>query len=139
MNIGTLQKCLFVDIIKENNNYTYIYLLYSKKFFKKLFFKLTFKSKLPFYLFTDIRKIMRNEGYYFEDLINKDTELSIGNIGVILFTSLDEVKYSIDYNYWHSHFFDDALDRQQIFKDDYKKKFGHPNDIGLFEAYENIK
>jgi hypothetical protein len=139
MNIGKLKKCLFVDILRNDEEYTYFYLLYSKKFFKTLFFKMTFKSKLPFYTFTDIRKVMRHKGFYFEDLINKITDLSIGNIVVEEFTLEDEKLYSTDHYYWNINFFDDALDKQQIFKEEYNDEFGHPDDIGLFEAYKNIK
>ncbi len=139
MNIGKLKKFTFVDIANDNNQYTYTYLLYSKKFFKKLFFKLTFESKFPHYNYTDIMKVMRNEGYYFEDLIDSGTNLSIGTVNVMPFSSADETKYSSDHNYWNLNFFEDALSKQENHKDEYDEKYGHPDDLGLHGAYENIK
>jgi len=138
MHRGKLKKFTFVDITEENKQYKYIYLLYAKKLFKKLFFKLTFESKLPYYMFTDIMKVMRNEGYYFEDLIGTNTDLSIGTVKVVSFSSADETQYTTDDNYWNLNFFEDALSKQRNYKGEYDKKYGHPEDIGLHDAWENI-
>ena len=139
MNIGKLKKFTFVDITKNNNQYIYIYLLFSKKFFKKLFFKLTFEAKFPHYLYTDIMKVMRNEGYYFEDLTDTSTNLSIGAVKVLLFSSADQTKYSTDHNQWKLNFFENAMRKQRNYKDEYDEKYSYPGDLGLHDAWENIK
>ena len=137
MNIGKLKKFAFVDIANNNNQYIYIYLLYSKKFLKQLFFKLSFESKFPHYLFTDIMKVMKNEGYDFEDLINSSTNLSIGTVKVMPFSSADETKYSSDYNHWKLNFFEDAMSKQENYQDEYDEKYGSSNDLGLHDAWAN--
>lgn len=139
MNIGKLKSFTLVDIYKKNNEYTYTYLLYSKKIFKKLFFKFQFISRLPFYNFTDIMKVMANEGYYFEDLINKNIKISIGNLSVNFFSDSDSIKYSTDYNNWKSTHFDNAFEKQQKYNEEYDSKHGHPSNLGLYDAYNNIK
>ena len=135
MNIGELKKFTFVDIENGNNHYVYIYLLYSKNFFKKLFFKLTFESKFPHYVFTDIMKVMRNEGCYFENLVGTSTELSIGTVKVVPFSSADETKYGTDHNCWQANFFKDARGKQENYIDEYNEKYGHPEELGLHDAY----
>jgi hypothetical protein len=84
-------------------------------------------------------KVMRNEGYYFEDLIDTSTNLSIGAVKVLPFSSADETKYSTDHNHWKLNFFEDALRKQRNYKDKYDEKYGHPDDLGLHDAWENIK
>lgn len=136
MNIGKLKKFTLVDIKVENNVYKYIYLLNSKKFFKSLHFKLIFNSKLPFYLFTDIMKVMKNEGYLFEDLIDREVELSIGTVLVNQFSQTDYEKYSSNHDAWKTLFFDDAFNSQQKLQKEYENEFGYPDDLGLHEAWD---
>lgn len=136
MNIGKLKKFTLVDIKIENNEYKYIYLLNSKKFFKTFYFKLIFSSKLPFYLFTDIMKVMKNEGFFFEDLIDREIELSIGKVSVSEFSELDYDRYSDNHNSWISNFFDDAFNNQKKLQKEYENKFGYPDDLGLHEAWD---
>ncbi|MCK5604510.1 hypothetical protein KAR91_21655 [Candidatus Pacearchaeota archaeon] len=119
-----MKKFTFVDIERNNNQYTYIYLLFSKKFFKNLFFKFTFESKFPHYNYTDIMKVMRNEGYYFEDLIDSSTNLSIGTVKVMPFSSADETKYSSDHNHWNLNFFENAMSKQENHKNGEGKREG---------------
>ena len=138
MYIGKLNKYCLVDIVNDNDKNTYLYLLQSKRFFKKLDWKLTFISELPFYLFTDISKVFINEGYFFEDLIDRDIKISIGTINVRRFTKEDNDLYSNNYSLWHSNYFDKAIDKQQKLKKDYEDKFGYPQDLGLHEAWKNV-
>ena len=137
MKIGKLKESLFVDIsCSDDGWYTYTYLLYSEKLFSKHYFKLTLQSEMPFYLFTDIMKVIRFEGYFFEDLINVPVDLSIGIIVVDPFSQSDESHYTKDSSYWRSIFFEEAMNKQQTFKDEYIVKYGHPDDLGLYDAYE---
>ena len=138
MNIGKLNKFCLVDIEKDEDIYKYTYLLQSQKlFFKKFNWKLYFFSKLPFYLFTDIGKVFINEGYFFEDLIDKKTNLSIGITKVEKFSKQDSDFYSKKYSHWFSSHFNKAFEKQKKFKKDYEDNYGYPKDLGLHKAWES--
>jgi len=138
MNIGKLKGYSFVDIHLTEKKYTYAYFIYSKKFLKQLCFNLNFTSQYPYYLYLDIMKVMRNEGYFFEDLIDKKTFLSIGVVKVKRFSQNDIDNFSNNYKNWKLNYFAKALKKQNDYKASYDKKYGHPDDIGLHAAYKNI-
>ena len=82
-------------------------------------------------------KVMRNEGYSFENLIDKSISLSIGSVQVVEFSASDNNKFKTDYNFWQSTFFRKAREKQDKYIDEYEKGFGAPDDLGLHGAYEN--
>lgn len=138
MDIGRLRKSIFADIHKNKNIYIYTYLLFSTKWFKKKYFKLTFQAKYPHYWFTDIMKVSRNEGYFFEDFLKSDVDLSIGTVSAAPFNSKDEELFSKKYKFWKYTLLNDALKKQREYKDKYDSKYGQPEDLGLHKAWKNI-
>ena len=125
-------KGTFYDINKESDSYTYLYILTQKKgFFKKAFYKMILKSKLPHYWFTDIWHVleirMKEDNLFWDEIINKPLELSIGILEINEFTPSDSK--NIDCSKGHlKERLDVALDKAQKFETQYESEHGdYPN------------
>lgn len=126
----------FADINKESEIYTYSYLFTLKSFLRKKFYVISFKSKLPHYVFTDILYILKmklhNENKYIEDIIEAKIEidLQIGLLSFSEFTESDLKKYSKKKENWQKYL-DSALDKQEEFEKEYEEKHGGHPDLNL--------
>ncbi|MEE9215583.1 MAG: hypothetical protein V3U54_12585 [Thermodesulfobacteriota bacterium] len=122
-----LHNLVLVDIQGEADNFTYIYAVLAKSFFKKKFLKYTFNSKLPHYWWTEIQKNMMNKKIFFEDLTeNQPTDLGIGTLTYTTFSKEDLNKYGEDVQNWKA-LRDVAVDNQLKLSREYNDKYGIPD------------
>lgn len=122
-----LKKITLVDINYDGKNYDYVYAVLGKSFFKKVFFKIIFTSKLPHYWWTDIQKMMRSKNIYWEDIVEGEaTDLEIGFITYTPFSQDDFDRYGDSFGQWKP-LLDAAVKKQRELKEEYEKKYGEPD------------
>ena len=130
----------FADMKKESHIYVYTYLLQGTSFFKKRYYKIIFKSKLPHFWWSEIQSVMGNSKIYFEDLNGKETNIRIGSLVSLDLQDNDKEKYGIDVRGWKRHL-DNAVEKQMKFTKEYNAKFGQPDlkGTGLWSDFDQNK
>jgi len=122
-------KVNFLNIELNQGKYVYTYGFANKLFFIfKIYYKFTFVLDLPHYWFTELEKLLIENGFTF-DVTPKNKELKLDRIGTYrydYFTLEDHDKYGKNVNQWQ-HLTDEAVKEQIKLCNEYEKLHGMPD------------
>jgi hypothetical protein len=136
-----LKKISLLDIEKTENEYVYTYGVFATSFFKKIFFKLCFTSKLPHFVWKEIQKMMINQDIYFEDLvIGVKKDIKIGTIEYLNLTDNDIEQYGKSIHNWET-ILKSTIKLQSSLEKEYNEIHGPPDltGTGYLSDYDSEK
>ena len=117
----------FVEIERVENDYVSIYATEGDSFFKKVYYKIIFISKNPYYMWTDIEKALIKYKFKFEGTPkNMQIDLGFGTLQYSNFTNDDKQKYTTDTIHWDK-LKDEACTKQVELMHEYSDKHGTPD------------
>jgi len=130
-----LKRVDFLDIVKEGNQYRYIYGVYGTSFFSKKYYKFTLFADRPQWWWSEIQKQMIKQNTLFEDVLGKGSiDIGMGKIQCTPFSDEDFGIYGTDLHQWKKTFKEKAIDKQMSFSHEYTAQNGDVDltDYGLF-------
>lgn len=130
-DIMKFEKLNLIDIEKDGDQYAYIYAIFATSFFRKIYLKCIFRSKIPHFWWSEIQITMNNLGIFFEDLtkgVPKD--IKIGTLEYLDFSLSDIERFGTDTRIWTKIHLDEAINKVHLFKKEYESRHGHPDLTG---------
>jgi len=137
-----LKKLSLIDIENEGVQYAYIYAILANSFFRKIYLKCIFRSKIPHFWWSEIQITMNNLGVLFEDLtkgVPKD--IKIGTLEYLDFSLSDIERFGTDTRIWTKIHLDEAINKVHLFKKEYESRHGRPDltGTGLWSEFDPEK
>ena len=135
-------KLSLIDIEKEGVQYTYIYAILATSFFRKIYLKCIFRSKIPHFWWSEIQITLNNLGIFFEDLtkgVPKD--IKIGTLEYLDFSPSDIERFGTNTRIWSKTHLDKAIQKVNLFKKEYESRHGRPDltGTGLWSEFDPEK
>ena len=131
-----------IDIENKGDQYSYIYAILAASFFRNIYLKCIFRSKIPHFWWAEIQITMNNLGIYFEDLtkgVPKD--IKIGTLEYLDFSPSDIERFGTDTRIWTKTHLDEAINKVNLLKKEYEYRHGRPDltGTGLWSEFDSEK
>ena len=120
-----------IDFKKEGNQYVYIYAVMATFFFKKVYLKCIFRSRIPHFWWAEIQTVMNHLGIHFDGLRKGvPKNIKIGTIEFFDFSFRDIERFGTDTKIWAKIHLEKAMHKANLFKKEYESRHGYPNLAG---------